>query len=83
MVELIKSSVHLAIELLTWFIVVGALLTFIPPQSRSRTICETIRVLNLILRPIRKIVPPIGGIDFSPLVAIILLQLIDQLIRGI
>ncbi|SMO73720.1 YggT family protein [Balnearium lithotrophicum] len=83
MVELIKSSVHLAIEILTWFIVVGALLTFIPPHNRNSTICRIIHALDLVLSPIRKLVPPIGGIDLSPLVAIILLQLIDQLIRGI
>ena len=83
MVELLKNLVHLTIEVLTWFIVIGTLLTFVPPHSRNRTIYRIIHALDLILSPIRKFVPPIGGIDLSPLVAIILLQLIDQLIRGI
>jgi YggT family protein len=33
-----------------------------------------------ILGPIRRILPPLGGIDLSPLVAIILIQVISNLL---
>ncbi len=79
----VKYLIHLIIEGLTWFIVIGALLTFIPPQNRNSLINKVIEILDAILSPIRKFIPPIGGLDFSPLVAIIILQLIDQIIRGI
>ncbi|MET3136307.1 YggT family protein [Undibacterium sp. GrIS 1.2] len=40
-----------------------------------------IRALNIpILSPIRKLLPPLGGIDFSPMVALILLQVLNRLL---
>ncbi len=41
------------------------------------------QLVNPLLNPIRKIVPPLGGIDFSPLVLIILLQVIGYLIGSV
>lgn len=79
----IKNVLHLLITGLTWFIIVGALLTFIPPHQRSSVINRVIDYLDYILSPIRRLLPPVGGIDLSPLVAIIVLQLIDSLIRRI
>ncbi len=35
------------------------------------------RVVAPILNPIRRFVPPIGGMDFSPLIAILVLQWIN------
>jgi YggT family protein len=41
-----------------------------------------VRALNdPLLRPIRRVIPPIGGIDFSVLVAFLLLQIIQYLLR--
>jgi YggT family protein len=40
-----------------------------------------VRALNYpLLRPIRRVVPPIGGIDFSVLVAFVLLQIVLRLL---
>ncbi|WP_456341986.1 YggT family protein [Thermovibrio sp.] len=83
MVELAKNLLHLIIEGLTWFIIVGALLTFIPPHQRNGFVNSVIELLDRLLSPIRKLIPPIGGIDLSPLIAIILLQLVDSLLRGL
>ncbi|MEO2065023.1 MAG: YggT family protein [Desulfurobacteriaceae bacterium] len=83
MVELAKSLLHLILEGLTWFIIIGALLTFIPPHQRNGFINSVIELLDRLLSPIRRLIPPIGGIDLSPLIAIILLQLIDSLLRGL
>jgi YggT family protein len=36
-----------------------------------------------LLRPIRRVIPPIGGVDFSVLVALILLQILKQVLEHI
>lgn len=41
------------------------------------------RIVNPILDPIRRILPRTGMIDFSPLVAIILVQIIEYLLRSL
>ncbi len=80
---MVKEVIHILIEFLTWFIIIGALLSWIPPHSRNRLIWKIIDLTDRILRPIKALIPPIGGIDISPIVAIIILQIIDSIIRGL
>ena len=80
---MVKEVIHTLIEFLTWFIIVGALLTWVPLHKRNRFIWKVISLTDKILKPIRTLVPPIGGIDISPIVAIIILQIIDSIVRGL
>jgi len=36
-----------------------------------------------LLDPIRRIIPPVGGLDFSPLVLILLIQFVARIIIGL
>jgi len=73
-------------RLLTWIIYgfMGLLLlevifSWVNPYA---PLAPFVRALNdPLLRPIRRVVPPIGGIDFSVLVAFLLLQIIQYLLR--
>lgn len=38
------------------------------------------RMVNPLLNPIRRVVPSLGGLDFSPLVLLILLQLLQTVV---
>lgn len=45
-------------------------------------------LLKPIMAPIQRVIPPMGGLDFSPIVALLLLQwlngfVVQQLIRGL
>jgi YggT family protein len=40
-------------------------------------------IVEPMLAPIRRVVPPVGMIDFSPLILIILIQLASRLIIGL
>lgn len=40
-------------------------------------------ILDPILNPVRKLIPPMGGIDFSPMVLIIGLNVFQMLLSGI
>jgi len=42
-----------------------------------------VRATDPIFKPIQRLVPPIGGLDFTPLIAIVALWLVKQLILGI
>lgn len=71
---------------LTWIIygfmallIVEAVFSWINPQA---PLAPFFRALNdPLLRPLRRVIPPVGGIDFSMLVAIILLQIAKILIE--
>jgi len=40
-------------------------------------------IVEPMLAPIRRIVPPMGGLDFSPLVLILLIQFLARIIVGL
>ncbi|MBR7799463.1 YggT family protein [Undibacterium fentianense] len=61
-------------------LVLEAILSFVNPYA---PIAPLIRALNQpILSPLRRIIPPIGGIDFSVLVALIILQLLGRVLMS-
>jgi YggT family protein len=41
------------------------------------------RITAPLYRPIRRLLPDFGGIDFSPLVVLILIQIIRRLLAGV
>ena len=41
------------------------------------------RFLAPLYRPIRRVMPDFGGIDFSPLVLLLLIQIVRMLLRGV
>jgi YggT family protein len=41
------------------------------------------RILDPLYRPIRKILPDFGGIDFSPLVLLLAIQIVRMLLAGV
>ena len=73
-------------RLLNWIIygfmgllIVEVIFSWVNPYA---PLAPFVRALNdPLLRPIRRVVPPIGGIDFSVLVAFLLLQIIQYLLR--
>ena len=49
-----------------------------------RTVAMAIdRITAPLYRPIRRLLPDFGGIDFSPLVILILIQVIKKLLAGV
>lgn len=64
-----------------WLILVRCLLSFIPSIDWYKQPFEAIKdVTDLYLNLFRKIIPPVGGIDFSPIVAVIALQILNYII---
>jgi YggT family protein len=67
----IRSLVLAALLLYTVLIFVYALLSFIAPGVRSPATALLASLCEPLLAPLRRALPIVGGIDFSPLVAII------------
>ena len=54
---------------------------FLPPYNNVRVFLDS--VVNPLLVPIRRVVPPLGMIDFSPIVLIILIQVIEWVLISV
>jgi YggT family protein len=61
-----------------WVIVIRALLSWFSPDPNHPIVRFLVAVTEPVLKPLRKLLPPerLGGIDLSPLLAIVILQLV-------
>ena len=67
-------------QLLTLAIFLRAIMSWFSPGATSTPASILYQVTEPILAPLRRIIPRVGMLDFSPLVAIILLQLITYIL---
>lgn len=65
---------------LSWLFAFGVLNT--GSQGLRRFVEALDRITEPLYRPIRKLLPDFGGIDFSPLVVLILIQILRMLLDG-
>jgi YggT family protein len=74
-IEVIKE----VFNLMFWMLIIRALLSWVS-QGQNPIEYVIAQLTEPFLRPIRKIIPPIGGLDLSILVAIIALQFVELLL---
>ena len=74
LVYALLKLVILALNVLTFTIFVRAVLSWVGPGGNNPAASLLWQVNEPIMRPARRILPPIGGLDLSPLVVILLLQ---------
>jgi YggT family protein len=70
--------VRLTISGLIGLVIVYAVLSWVQTETLLSDIIE--RQVNPILRPIRKIIPMVGGVDLSPMVFIIVMYIIAMIL---
>ena len=85
------NILQLLLTVLTWIIIAQVIISWLFAFNVLNTSSAGVRAFALALeritaplyRPIRKILPDFGGIDFSPLVLLILIQIIKRLLAGV
>ncbi|MDR7521478.1 MAG: YggT family protein [Armatimonadota bacterium] len=77
----LAELLDLVIRLLSLFIFVHVILSWIPGIRPDHPVARAVhQVVAPILNPIRRLMPPAGGLDLSPIVAIMLLYLVRTLL---
>jgi YggT family protein len=83
---LFNSLISLVIFLVIVTAVVSWLVAFDVINLRNPTIYRIVRTLDQLvdplLRPIRAIMPNLGGIDISPIILLLLLQALRMVVNG-
>lgn len=67
------------LQVYTWVIVARVILSWVNPNPRNELLLWVIRLTEPVLGPLRRLVP-IAGLDLSPLLAWLLIQLLMRLI---
>lgn len=61
-------------------IIIQVILSWVNPGNYNPVTALLYSITSPVLRPIQKVIPPVAGIDLSPLVAIIALQVLRMLV---
>jgi len=76
--QLFFSLASDALWALTALIFLGAILSWFRIDPRQPLIRLLHGIIDPVLHPIRVLIPPMGGMDFSPLIAVLLLGLLKS-----
>jgi YggT family protein len=70
------------LDLYSWVIIAAALISWVSPDPRNPIVAFLRRVTEPVLEPVRRLLPPwkTGGLDLSPLIVLIAIQIIERVI---
>ena len=78
----VLSFVYILVNILTYAIIIRALMSWFNPSPENPIVRFVNEITDPILIPLSRLVPRIGMIDISPIVAIVLLNVIQWMIES-
>ena len=90
MISALLSTLSLILSLVWWvflvMIIMSWLISFNVINTRNQFVAGLWRAINQvtepIIRPIRRVIPPMGGLDLSPIIVFIIIFFLQQLIAN-
>ncbi len=67
--------------ILSWLIVFGVINVRNPYAAKFVLLLE--KITDPVYRPLRKLIPPIAGIDLTPIIIILAIEILKRLVLGI
>jgi YggT family protein len=91
MLVALVEIIDLLLNVLFWIIIIQVILSWLLAFNVLNTSSNGVRTFAVALdrvtaplyRPIRRILPDFGGLDFSPLVILLLIEVIEKLLAGV
>lgn len=78
MIVFLTRIINFIVQLITLLVIVKVFLSyFMSPYHPLRSNID--RIVEPLLRPIRQVIPPVGMLDLSPIVLIIIIQLLGRI----
>lgn len=80
MSEALGGLIVVIIQILTFAIIARSLLSWFPQSPNNPLVRILFQVTEPVLAPFRRIIPRLGMMDLSPIVAIISLQIVASIV---
>ena len=77
------SILLISLKMLFWAMLLGIIISWVAPLSRHPAVSLMLQLSEPIFKPFRFILPPMGGLDFSPILAFIFLNFLQVLAKNI
>ncbi|HXO17319.1 MAG TPA: YggT family protein [Candidatus Dormibacteraeota bacterium] len=69
------QGLYYAVNVYTLLLLVYAVVSWIPDLRRGRWVYYLASVIEPVLQPLRRVIPPLGGLDLAFLIVLLVLQL--------
>ena len=79
-ITVLSEFISIFASVLTWAIIIRALLSWFSLGGAQPVFRLLIEITEPVLAPIRRVLPTAGMLDFSPLVALLLIQVISNIL---
>ncbi|MBI5880237.1 MAG: YggT family protein [Chloroflexi bacterium] len=78
--SLFVQAVQMLFGLLQIAILLDVLFSWVRPDPYNPFVRLVAQIAGIVLNPLRRVVPPFSGLDITPIIAMILLQIIESII---
>ncbi|MDD2510624.1 MAG: YggT family protein [Syntrophomonas sp.] len=76
----IVQIINMAFNVLVWLIIARCILSFVRHNPYQPLIKFVYDVTEPIMAPFRRLIPAAGGLDFSPIIAVLAVTLIQKIV---
>ena len=90
-IDAVAFLINAVLTLMFWIILIRVLMSWVSPDPYNPLVRALYQITDPILRPAQRLIPPMGGLDLSPIVVLLgiqfikifLVQSLHELARGI
>ncbi len=77
------SVLLLGIRIAFWALILGIVISWVAPMSTHPAVRLLQQMSDQICKPFRRFLPPMGGLDFSPILAFVILEFLNRALINI
>ncbi|MBI3615520.1 MAG: YggT family protein [Candidatus Omnitrophica bacterium] len=78
LVSALAQLVNATLTIYTWVLIIRVLISWVSPDPFNPVVQFLQRATDPVLEPLRRLIPSIGFLDITPIVALLLLQAIQH-----
>lgn len=82
LVMALAQVLHLLLNVYMLLIIARAIISWVSPDPYNQIVNFLYRATDPVLRYVQRIIPPLGGIDLSPILVLIVIVFLDQFLVG-
>ena len=78
LVMALAQVLHILLNVYMWIVIIRAIISWVSPDPYNPIVSLLYRVTEPVLGYTRRIIPPLGGIDLSPILVLVLIVFLDR-----
>ena len=78
----LSLALHYLLYVYMWILIIRALISWVNPDPYNPIVSFLYRATEPVLKHTRRIIPPLGGIDLSPILVFVAIYFVDTFLVG-